>query len=114
MRIQKEIGLAFTVAAGELVTTGTSILFMGQARQQLGGEMRTTEIFVAVVREQFRRLAGELPQDTASITETTEEGLLRLRLDPRSAFSSALEILIEDGEGCTVFIGAHGRFEHLA
>jgi hypothetical protein len=75
--------------------------------------MRTTEAFAAVVREQFKRLVGELPHDTASVTETTERGLLRLRLNPKSTSSSPLEILLEDGAGCTVFVGAHGRFEHL-
>lgn len=76
--------------------------------------MRTSEVFAGVVREQFKNLTGELPHDKASITETSERGLLRLRLDPKSASSSPLEILIEAGAGCTVFIGAYGRFEHLA
>lgn len=78
--------------------------------------MRTTEAFAAMAREQFKNLAGKLPADVASITEQSERGVYCLRLDPKSATSSSLVILIEDtgdGRGCTVFIGAHGRFERL-
>lgn len=78
--------------------------------------MKTTEAFAAVASEQFKKLAGELPADVASVTEHRERGVCCLRLDPKSAASTSLVIVIEDTgdcRGCSVFIGAHGRFERL-
>lgn len=75
--------------------------------------MATTETFAAVVRERFNRLVEEQAHNSTSAVEAAERGLLRLRLAPKSPAASPVTIFIEDGAGCTVYIGAHGRFEHL-
>ncbi len=75
--------------------------------------MTATETFAAVVLERFNRLAEEQAHNSTFTVEAAERGLWRLRLAPKSSAACPVTILIEDGAGCTAYIGAHGRFEHL-